>query len=120
MRHIRHNHPNEGTFLRRDSGGWIKIHDLPEFFINRDMGPINEYVKRNEHLFGSTTEAAMGAYIACFSGESGNRISILMAVRAIADGKTFAFENTFARLLSEQAEEPQTRTRSSCASHAST
>ena len=91
MRHIRHNNPNEGTFLRRDSGGWIKIHDLPEFFSNRDMGPINEYVRRNEHLFGSSTEAAMGAYIACFSGESGNRISILMAVRAIADGEDFRF-----------------------------
>ena len=91
MRHIRHNHPFERTFLRRDSGGWIKIQDLPQFFVSRDMAPINEYVTRNGHSFGNPAVAAMGAYIACVSGESGNRISILMAVRAIAKGGGYLF-----------------------------
>ena len=66
MRHIRHNNPLDRTFLRRDSGGWIKIQDLPHFYVGRDMAPINEYVTKNGHLFGTPAVAAMGAYIACF------------------------------------------------------
>ena len=73
---IRHNNPKRKTYLRRDSGGWIGLQSLPEFFGDtlQDVAPIEEYVKEHGKLFGSSLVARMGAYIVCYSGEAGNRI----------------------------------------------
>ena len=66
MKHIRHNRSQGISSLQRDSGGWIKIHDLLNFFSGRDMVPITEYVNKHKPRFGNPCAAAIGAYIACF------------------------------------------------------
>ena len=80
---IRHNRSRKRNYLKRDSGGWIPLELIPDYFQENhtsDMGPIEEYVKIHRGLFGSMEDARMGAVIACLAGEKGGRISLLMAV----------------------------------------
>ena len=98
---IRHNN-GRGDHLKRDSGGWIDLQNLSEFFSPPryyDLAPIEEYVQEHGGLFHSTSLARVGAFIACYSGESGSRISLLMAVRvtkveSMGEGKRHPVQTT--------------------------
>ena len=68
--------------MSRDTGGWIHLKLLAPFverYKNSDMGPVEEYVKDFQYLFGTKEDAVMAAFVANLIGEKGGRTSVLMA-----------------------------------------
>ena len=57
---------------------------LPDYFENaypEHQEPIREYRHTYGHLFDSPLDAKIGAYVACWAANKGNRLSFMMAVR---------------------------------------
>ena len=86
---LRHGSPLYGTtrgphFLKKDTGGWIPTDLLPDYFENaypEHQEPIREYRHTYGHLLDSPLDAKIGAYVACWAANKGNRLSFMMAVR---------------------------------------
>ena len=69
---LRHNQPVDRMhYPRRDSGGWVPLDVLAEFFTHHkqnEMAPIEEYIKDHSHLFRSEKDARIAAFVAHLAG----------------------------------------------------
>ena len=56
-------------YLKRDSGGWVPLDVLVEYFTHHkqnEMGPIEDYIHEHSNLFGSEEDARIAAFVAHF------------------------------------------------------
>ena len=70
--------------MKKDSGGWILLESVPEYFENafpHNQTAINEYRHQYGHLFGSPLDCKIGAHVALWTENRGNRLSLLMAIK---------------------------------------
>ena len=70
--------------MKKESGGWILLDSVPDYFENaypNTQTAINEYRHQYGHFFGSPLDCKIGAYVAVWAGNRGNRLSLLMAIK---------------------------------------